>query len=506
MNRQELIEYLRNPSSLKEEHLEELENIISEAPYFQSARILLAKGSKSLKSPQTKKRITSAAIYATDRPLLKKYIEGNLLFLTKPPVKQAKPETEKKKDVKKAEEKEQPPKSKKAPVKEKKEGGNNTAKKGLKIASKKPEVPNIPPSYNHIDDILEELKGDMSSLKSSRQKFADLQKEIEENEAVDEALNAALAKVDLSSLQEEEKETPPEKAIENKKKEEVQENKEVEDEEKTAESKEEKQVPETPEPEKNTLKEEKPSSKKKTDPKKESPAPVTDRDQKKPSEDTETKEETREEKRERYRDLAKQRIPRIGTSGSSSFFSDLSQVSENDYKKFESQIWGDEDDESKKSESGKKDDKKPEKKKEVNKKADSDKTPNTDGKPEPSSEQKEDTSDRRKKKVTETEVAKTQDKEANSEKDKTEKEDKGELIDKFLKDTPSISRQIKQESKSADLSETSAELDHEIASEYLAEIYLHQGNKKRAISIYEALMLKFPEKKSYFADLISKTK
>ena len=58
--------------------------------------------------------------------------------------------------------------------------------------------------------------------------------------------------------------------------------------------------------------------------------------------------------------------------------------------------------------------------------------------------------------------------------------------------------------KAEDLAEQSASWDPNLASEYLAEIYLHQGNKKRAIEIYEALSLKYPEKKSYFADLISK--
>ena len=81
MNKNELIVFLRDPSKLTSEHLNELEEIIEEEPYFLSAHLLLAKGSKELKDPKTKKRVASAAIYSTDRILLKKYLSSNLFFL-----------------------------------------------------------------------------------------------------------------------------------------------------------------------------------------------------------------------------------------------------------------------------------------------------------------------------------------------------------------------------------------------------------------------------------------
>jgi hypothetical protein len=79
-----------------------------------------------------------------------------------------------------------------------------------------------------------------------------------------------------------------------------------------------------------------------------------------------------------------------------------------------------------------------------------------------------------------------------------------DLIDKFISENPSIQRRDTNEK--SDLSEESVKWRSELASEYLAQIYADQGNKARAISIYEALSLKFPEKKSYFAGLIKKLK
>jgi hypothetical protein len=79
------------------------------------------------------------------------------------------------------------------------------------------------------------------------------------------------------------------------------------------------------------------------------------------------------------------------------------------------------------------------------------------------------------------------------------------LIDKFITENPSIQRRDMKDEIS-DLSQESVKWHPELASEYLAQIYADQGNKARAISIYEALSLKFPEKKSYFAGLIKKLK
>ena len=101
MNKTELITYLREPNKLSPGQLDELESIVKEHPYFLSARLLLAKASKENNHPETKKRVASAAIYSTDRVLLKKYLSGNLFFLHQP-AEVEEPEVEEKKPTEKA--------------------------------------------------------------------------------------------------------------------------------------------------------------------------------------------------------------------------------------------------------------------------------------------------------------------------------------------------------------------------------------------------------------------
>jgi len=74
------------------------------------------------------------------------------------------------------------------------------------------------------------------------------------------------------------------------------------------------------------------------------------------------------------------------------------------------------------------------------------------------------------------------------------------LIDKFLTDQPYIDRK-KEPENTADLSIDSAK-ETEIITERLAEIYALQGLKTKAITTYEKLILKYPEKSSYFASKI----
>lgn len=86
------------------------------------------------------------------------------------------------------------------------------------------------------------------------------------------------------------------------------------------------------------------------------------------------------------------------------------------------------------------------------------------------------------------------------------KEHNEDLIARFLKTNPSISRPKADFFNPSDVAKKSEHLPDDLATETLANVYLKQGNVAHAIEIYEKLILKFPEKRAYFAGLIEKTK
>ena len=83
-----------------------------------------------------------------------------------------------------------------------------------------------------------------------------------------------------------------------------------------------------------------------------------------------------------------------------------------------------------------------------------------------------------------------------------EKKKKTELIDKFIESSPKISP-VRQEDVSKTYAEQSESNKTYLMTETLARVYLEQKKYQKAIQAYEILILKYPEKSSFFADRIS---
>jgi hypothetical protein len=80
------------------------------------------------------------------------------------------------------------------------------------------------------------------------------------------------------------------------------------------------------------------------------------------------------------------------------------------------------------------------------------------------------------------------------------------IIDSFLTKDPGLIRTTKSQleamGKQEDLSVGSVRLEKGIVTESYAKILTMQGRTEKAIEVYEKLILKFPEKKAYFASKI----
>lgn len=194
MNKQKFIEYLRKPATLNEQTLEALERAIEQYPYFQSARTLLAKGSKINKSPRTSSHISSAAIYATDRVLLKRYINDELIFLN-PLQAHESHEADHERDLGQAIKSNRQATTKQK-IRQVQREAPDTAppKKVIKPpvttapAPQKEKEKDPAPTSSNLDHIIEELYRDMEELKISRAKFRELEDKLEEDEAVEKAV------------------------------------------------------------------------------------------------------------------------------------------------------------------------------------------------------------------------------------------------------------------------------------------------------------------------------
>ena len=86
-----------------------------------------------------------------------------------------------------------------------------------------------------------------------------------------------------------------------------------------------------------------------------------------------------------------------------------------------------------------------------------------------------------------------------------EKQKKIEIIDRFIELNPKISP-VKENTKTPLNINTNKDEPTHLMTETLAKVYLEQKKFNKAIQAYEILILKYPEKSSFFADRIKKIK
>ena len=83
-------------------------------------------------------------------------------------------------------------------------------------------------------------------------------------------------------------------------------------------------------------------------------------------------------------------------------------------------------------------------------------------------------------------------------------DEKIDLIDRFIKNSPKII--LNEEFKSENKLIVETKMKDELVTETLAKIYISQEKYKKAIKAYEILSLKYPKKSSLFADQIKSIK
>ncbi len=91
---------------------------------------------------------------------------------------------------------------------------------------------------------------------------------------------------------------------------------------------------------------------------------------------------------------------------------------------------------------------------------------------------------------------------------KRDRKKEEEIIEKFIKEDPSIPHLSPEKlpEQAEDLSEKSTTISKTPVSENFARILLLQGKRDKALEIYEELILKYPEKRAYFASKIEELK
>ncbi|MBU2062005.1 MAG: hypothetical protein KKH44_09195, partial [Bacteroidetes bacterium] len=92
-----------------------------------------------------------------------------------------------------------------------------------------------------------------------------------------------------------------------------------------------------------------------------------------------------------------------------------------------------------------------------------------------------------------------------SEEELEEKKKKASLIDRFIKTSPKISP-VKNGAAPVIQIDINKDEHSYLMTETLAKVYLEQKKYQKAIQAYDILILKYPEKSSFFADRISDIK
>ena len=90
----------------------------------------------------------------------------------------------------------------------------------------------------------------------------------------------------------------------------------------------------------------------------------------------------------------------------------------------------------------------------------------------------------------------------------SKKKEQIDLIKAFSKKDIKLAtiKEIEANQNTENLADASTKLNDNLVSETFAKILTKQGKKEMAKEIYEKLALKFPDKRTYFADLIEKLK
>ena len=389
MNKQKFIELLNKPGDLKEVNLDELDDLVAENPYFQAARVLEAKGHRLLKSKVAGRKTASAAIYSTNRILLKKYLAGDGK-LEKPVAPQPTPYVEKQRPVARPAEKP----AAQAPPSEPPTPAQTASVQSAPVPTPKDDSQ----GSSSIDQLIYNLHKDMEELEKSRARYLEVSQKIEEEEAVEKAVKKATKK--STEAGEAKKATPSKPAA------------------KAGTATPAKTTKSTSKTKSTTATTVKAETEKKTTPAKKATATKT------------------------------------ATKSSAAKSKTASKTTA--------------------------------------KKTTAKSTPR---KSSPKSTARKSTSRTSKSSKT----TKTSKKEDN------DGENQHQLINEFIKNNPSF-KPAQESSEQKDLSVDSTALPDDIATEYLAEIFLGQGKKDKALKIYNSLMLRFPEKKAYFAGRIKKIK